>query len=55
VTRKVIFTMPFYLTCGAQPLCLGYYNVGYKVGGRSCATYIFLHDLPPSPRLHPYG
>jgi hypothetical protein len=26
---------------------------GYKTGSRSYATYIFLHHLPPSPRLLP--
>jgi hypothetical protein len=27
---------------------------GYKVGGRSCTTYILSHDLSSSPRLLPY-
>jgi acyl-CoA hydrolase len=27
----------------------------YKAGGRSCATYIFPHDIPPLLHLLPYG
>jgi hypothetical protein len=49
--RKLIFIAPFYCACGARPL----YLLGYKVGGLFCATYIFLHDLLPSPHFFPYG
>jgi hypothetical protein len=56
VTHKLIFTMHFY--CTAEPsrfVSLVVTPRGYKAGGRSCATYFFLHDLPPSPRLLPYA
>jgi hypothetical protein len=51
MTRKIIFTTPFYHACGAQPLyLLGVSQIGgHKVGGHSCATYIFPHDIPPFP------
>jgi hypothetical protein len=26
-----------------------------KAGSLFCASYIFLHDLPPSPYFLPYG
>jgi hypothetical protein len=50
--RKLIFTMP---TEPSHFASLVVTLWGYKAGGRSCATYILLHDLPPSPRLIPYG
>jgi hypothetical protein len=57
MTRKIIFTAPFYHTYGTQPLCLlGCYTTELKSWhGRSCVTYIFLHDLPPFLHLLHYG
>jgi hypothetical protein len=57
MTRKIIFTAPFYHTYGTQPLCLlGCYTTELKSWhGRSCITYIFLHDLPPFLHLLHYG
>jgi hypothetical protein len=54
--RKIIFTVPF--TAPTEPSRFASSVVaprGYKGGGSSCATYIFPHDPPLSPRLLPYG
>jgi hypothetical protein len=57
MTCKIIFTVPFYRACGAQPpRLLGCYTVGLQSWrGRLSATYIFLHDLPLFLYLLPYG
>jgi hypothetical protein len=52
VTHKLVFTAPMELGRFASsvitPRC-------YTTGGGSCATYIFPHNLPLSPRFLPYG
>jgi hypothetical protein len=57
MTRKIVFTACL-ITVPAEPSHFAS-SVGtprgYKVGGRSCASYIFPYDLPPSPRQLPYG
>jgi hypothetical protein len=50
VTRKFIFTAPAEPSRFASSVTM---LQGYKASGRSYATYIFLHDLPPSLRLFP--
>jgi hypothetical protein len=50
--RKIIFTMPAELSRFASSVAT---PRGYKAGSCSCAAYISPHDLPPSPRLLPYG
>jgi hypothetical protein len=49
---KIIFTTPaepsHFVSSVVTPR-------GYKAGGHSYATYIFLHDIPPFLRLLSYG
>jgi hypothetical protein len=53
--RKLMFTVPFYCARGAQLLCPSVATPwGYKAGGPFCTTYIFPHDLLPSPCLLPH-
>jgi hypothetical protein len=46
----------FYCACKAQCFASSVATPrGNKAGSHSCATYIFLHDLPSFPRLLLYG
>jgi hypothetical protein len=49
--HKIIFTAPIEPSRFASLVVT---LQGYKAGGCSCAAYIFLHDLLPSPHLLPY-
>jgi hypothetical protein len=54
--RKIILLRLF--TVLVEPSCFASSVVtprGYKASGHSCATCIFLHNLPPSLRLLPYS
>jgi hypothetical protein len=51
MTHKIIFTAPI----KPNRFALVVTPSSYEAGGRSYATYIFLHDIPPFLRLLPYG
>jgi hypothetical protein len=54
MTCKIIFTTPFYCAYGASRFASSVVTTrGYKADDCSYATYIFPHDLPPSPHLLP--
>jgi hypothetical protein len=50
--NKIIFTTPTEPNSFASSVVT---PRGYKVGDRSCATYIFPHNIPPLLHLLPYG
>jgi hypothetical protein len=52
MTHKLVFTAPMELGRFASSVIT---PRGYTAGGGSCATYIFPHNLPLSPRFLPYG
>jgi hypothetical protein len=55
--RKIIFTVPFYHACRAQPLrLLGYYTARLQSRlGNPYVTYIFPHYMHLCLHLLPYG
>jgi hypothetical protein len=55
VAHKLIFTAPFIVLVETSRFASVATTRGYKVGSRSCTTYILLHNLSSSLHLIPYN